>query len=179
MRNRTRRSVLLGCTLLAGAVLIPITAMGVLSSTPAGASSSAAGFVHPGAVAQAPITRVATAPGSYSWTVTFGGTLTETGTLTISSNGTFSSTLPSDGGLTQACSGVWTTSGKYIAMDLSGSTSPAPPAAPCTAAGFDVVFAGHVTGNGIKSGTLDQAATDANGVPTATVQTGTWSAVRR
>jgi hypothetical protein len=155
----------LGCTLLGGLLIAPLAVMGVLSSGPAGASGSA----------ESPITQAATAPGNYLVNITVNTTPTPfnlSGTLTILPTGSFTSSLNGKGII--HCSGIWTTSGKYIAMEISGTTAPSG----CIVTGVDWVLAGHLYGKGIKSGTLNQWFTDANGVPTTSFSTGTWRAVK-
>lgn len=177
-KSRRTPSLILGCLLLGGSVMAPLAVTGVLSSSAAGASSSSAGSIALGMAANAPIMQTPTAPGTYMVSITVNTTRTAinySGTLTILPTGSFSSNLTTTRGSTQ-CSGIWTTSGNYIAMEISGTT-----AGPneCLIPEVDWVLAGHLYGKGIKSGTLNQWFTDANGVPTTAAFTGTWNAVKK
>lgn len=171
MTVRRIRNLVLGCTLLGGLVLAPLTASGVLTTTPAGAASGSHGIIPGGAVANAPITRaVIAASGTYLFTVTFSGSSTVIGAFTISPNGTLSGNLSS-----ATCSGVWTTTGNYISIEFSGSIAPSG----CFSPAQDFVMSGHLSKRGIKSGTFLDWPEDANGNPTGPAGPhGTWSAVK-
>ena len=150
--------VALGGALLAGLAFVPVAVTGLISSRPAAASGSPA-----------------TAPGSYTLTDTevTPTPATYSGHLTILSNGSFTYTtteLP----VGVSCDGVWTATGNYIAMDVTGQTgSPG-----CIGTATALAFVGHLYKKGIKAGTLEAWLVDGSGNPTSFAASGTWNALR-
>jgi hypothetical protein len=162
---RKMRKPILGYAVLAGLAVAAIVATGLPSTNPVGATGVTG----------------SSAPGSYGWVATYtppgGPPATFGGDLAIASNGTFSATIGD-----VYCVGIWSMTGNYIAMEMTGPTGGTQHGGssfgPCPGPGYAWVLAGHMYRKGFKSGTMNVWQTDATGNPTSSVQTGTWFATR-
>jgi hypothetical protein len=165
------RNVGLGCIVTAGLVMTPIVATGGLSSA-AGASGSTAVVANQGIVAAQSAGNAATAslaPGTYLMNVSLNTipAVTYGGQMTVSSGGSFTWKLNN-----LSCAGIWTSTGNYIGLEVTGST-----ATGCIT-GADWELTGHLTRKGVRAGTTMLWRTDASGDPTSFLANGTWTATR-